>query len=51
MDGVERIVYINRLEQAKYDKKLAERKAKEVRANRTTQTVDIGQAKGIEVLK
>ncbi len=51
MDGLECIVRINRVEQAKYDKKLADRLAKEARANRTTQTVDIGQAKGIEVLK
>ena len=51
MDGLECIVRVNLSEQAKWDKKLADRKAKEARANRTTQTVDIGQVKGIAVLK
>ena len=51
MNGGQQIMNINAQAQAYYEQEKAERLAKEEKAKRTTQTVDIGQAKSVAVVQ
>lgn len=51
MHGGQQIMNINAQAQAHYEQEKAQRVAKETKAKRTNQTVDIGQAKGVPVVK